>query len=112
MDKKLRDSKKKAAYQMRTHLIHSNADNTRWDYVSVLGDVGVLGDVAVLEVFCNGARRVRRETVKAINAATSPISPHGGAVDGSAVTRAQQACQLCCLAPLSLAPLPGLLGHL
>jgi hypothetical protein len=51
MDKKLRDSKKKAAYQMRTHLIHGNADNTRWDYVSVLGDV------AVLEVFCNGARR-------------------------------------------------------
>lgn len=72
MDKKLRDSKKKAAYQMRTHLIHGDADNTRWDYVSMLGDV------AVLEVFCNGARRVRRETVKAINAATSPISPHEG----------------------------------
>ncbi len=32
MDKKLRDSKKKAAYQMRTHLIHGDVDNTRWDY--------------------------------------------------------------------------------
>ena len=32
MNKKLRDSKKKTAYQMRTHLIHGNADNTRWDY--------------------------------------------------------------------------------
>ncbi len=67
---------------MRTHLIQSNADNTRWDYVSVLGGVGVLGDVAALEVFCNGARRVRRETVKAINAATSPISPHIGQLLG------------------------------
>ncbi len=32
MNKKLHDSKKKAAYQMRTHLIHGNVDNTRWDY--------------------------------------------------------------------------------
>lgn len=32
MNKKLRDSKKKAAYQMRTHLIHGDVDNTRWDY--------------------------------------------------------------------------------
>jgi hypothetical protein len=69
MNKKLRDSKKKTAYQMRTHLIHGDVDNTRWDYVSALWDV------AVLVVFCNGARRVRRETVKTINAATSPISP-------------------------------------
>jgi len=32
MNKKLRDSKKKEAYQMRTHLIHGDGDNTRWDY--------------------------------------------------------------------------------
>src|SRR5712692_3592478 len=32
MDKKLRDSKKKAAYQMRTQLIHGRVDSTRWDY--------------------------------------------------------------------------------
>src|SRR5215510_3941180 len=32
MEKKLRNSKRKPAYRMRTHLIHGDGDNTRWDY--------------------------------------------------------------------------------
>jgi cystathionine beta-lyase/cystathionine gamma-synthase len=32
MDKKLRNGKKKAAYRMRTQLIHGTVDTTRWDY--------------------------------------------------------------------------------
>src|SRR5262245_696418 len=32
MDKKLRNSKKKSTYRMRTQLIHGSIDTTRWDY--------------------------------------------------------------------------------
>src|SRR5215467_6022810 len=32
MDKKSRNGKKKAAYRMRTQLIHGSVETTRWDY--------------------------------------------------------------------------------
>src|SRR6266852_4498745 len=32
MDKKSRNGKKKAAYRMRTQLIHGSVESTRWDY--------------------------------------------------------------------------------